>query len=485
MGRSKGKMDKIINRKIKLIQLLYSYTTYTGLQEIADSMGLTIKTIQLELSEIVEQLNLNNYGIKLVNEGTTYYLEREAINHIDLLYFSIEKESLFFFFTNKLFYNQLNPKKLYESYHYSYSHFHKRKIEYGNHLLKYELSFSSKPLSIVGSETMIRFYFFSFYWEKYGKIEWPFSHVEKEWVLSLVRKIEKDIKLILSEIEQLKLAYWVAVILNRTLNGHFIADSQFVEKESNFIAHQKNVAWRELFFDDINKVDSNTINQELTYLMSIVLLVLDGKKIRGLIAQNQVDYKVGDVMDLSLKFCQSVQEAFKLKIEWELMLNSVYLVFYSEMKLSGKVCSQKEKYNVNKNASTYKLFIEKYQKFSLDLIETTEQFRSFINVSELWEELMLIVFHVADMDSYRPRLTAQIKLAAGNLEERLLMNCLNQLDYKIKYETEGKSPVDLVITDIYFEQSDDVTTYFPWNRTSIQDNFKRLSHFLKEFKFTR
>lgn len=96
MGRSKGKMDKIINRKIKLIQLLYSYTTYTGLQEIADSVGLTIKTIQLELSEIVEQLNLNNYGIKLVNEGTTYYLEREAINHIDLLYFSIEKESLFF-----------------------------------------------------------------------------------------------------------------------------------------------------------------------------------------------------------------------------------------------------------------------------------------------------------------------------------------------------------------------------------------------------
>ena len=66
MGRSKGKMDKIINRKIKLIQLLYSYTTYTGLQEIADSMGLTIKTIQLELSEIVEQLNLTNYGIKLV-----------------------------------------------------------------------------------------------------------------------------------------------------------------------------------------------------------------------------------------------------------------------------------------------------------------------------------------------------------------------------------------------------------------------------------
>lgn len=94
-------MDKIINRKIKLIQLLYSYTTYTGLQEIADSVGLTIKTIQLELSEIVEQLNLNNYGIKLVNEGTTYYLEREAINHIDLLYFSIEKESLFFFFTIK------------------------------------------------------------------------------------------------------------------------------------------------------------------------------------------------------------------------------------------------------------------------------------------------------------------------------------------------------------------------------------------------
>lgn len=79
-------MDKIINRKIKLIQLLYSYTTYTGLQEIADSMGLTIKTIQLELAEIVEQLNLTNYGIQLVNEGAAYYLEREAINHIDFLY---------------------------------------------------------------------------------------------------------------------------------------------------------------------------------------------------------------------------------------------------------------------------------------------------------------------------------------------------------------------------------------------------------------
>lgn len=77
---------------------------------------------------------------------------------------------------------------------------------------------------------MIRFYFFSFYWEKYGKNEWPFSHVGKEWVLSLVRKIAKDTQLILSEVEQLKLAYWVAVILNCTLRGHFIADGQFVEK---------------------------------------------------------------------------------------------------------------------------------------------------------------------------------------------------------------------------------------------------------------
>ncbi|WP_413518317.1 helix-turn-helix domain-containing protein [Carnobacterium maltaromaticum] len=480
-------MDKIINRKIKLIQLLYSYTTYTGLQEIADSMGLTIKTIQLELSEIVEQLNLNDYGIKLVNAGANYYLEREAINHIDLLYFSLEKESLFFFFTNKLFYNQLNPKKLYEIYHYSYSHFHKRKIEYGNHLRKYDLSFSSKPLSIVGSEMMIRFYFFSFYWEKYGKIEWPFSHVEKKWVLSLVRKIEEDTQLSLSEIEQLKLAYWLAVILNRTLNSHFIADSQFVEQQSNYIIHQKNVAWRELFFDDINQMDSRTVNQELIYLMSILLLVLDGKKNKEFFTQKQIYYQFGDVIDLSLKFCQSVQGAFQLKsgIEWELMLNSVYRVFYCEMKLSGKGRNEKEEYNVNKNASTYKLFIEKYQKFCLDLMETNEQFRSFINVSELWEELMLIVLQVADMNLYRPSLTAQIKLAAGNLEERLLMDYLNQLDYRINYEIDGKNSVDIVITDIYSEQSNHIATYFPWNTTSTQDNFKRLSHFLKEFKFTR
>lgn len=64
------------------------------------------------------------------------------------------------------------------------------------------------------------------------------------------------------------------------------------------------------------------------------------------------------------------------------------------------------------------------------------------------------------------------------------MNYLNQLDYKIKYQTDGNNPVDLVITDSYFEQNNENVKYFPWNRTSIEDNFRCLKYFLEEFNFT-
>lgn len=279
-------MDKIIERNITLIKLIYSYDEFVSVGTLAKYMGLSNKTVKVELENIREYLLKNDCGFFIEKQKSTYYLKRKTVHFLDRLVLDINKSSTYFFFTSHLFYHKTNLRDQFNRNYYSISYFYKSKNKYEKILNRYGLSLSSVPTQLVGDEGIIRFYFYSFYWKNYGKIEWPFTHLKKEKSIEIVQRIEESIQIYFTKIEKLKLAYWIAIVIYRTWNQQFIS-SGFISKNLIDIECKKDSDWFKFLFSEKKKIDCNIFKMEAKFLMSIILLIVDTKNFGRLVNEKK------------------------------------------------------------------------------------------------------------------------------------------------------------------------------------------------------
>ncbi|MGO2962847.1 MAG: helix-turn-helix domain-containing protein [Carnobacterium maltaromaticum] len=472
-------MDKIIERNIKLIKLLYSYDEFVSVGILAKYMGLSTKTLKIELERIGDYLSINNFGFLIKKHESTYYLERKSVHFLDRLVLDINKSSTYFFVTSHLFYNKTGLRDKFNRKYYSVSYFYKSKNKYEKILSKYGLSLSSVPTQLIGDEGIIRFYFYSFYWKNYGKVEWPFSHIKKEKSIEIVQRIEDSIQISFTKIEQLKLAYWIAIIMYRTWDQHFISSGFIAENLIN-IEWKKDSDWFKFLFPNKKKIDCKILKKEVTFLMSMVLLIVDTKNFRRLVNEKKVIYKDGCILDFAIKYCEIANKNFRFKGDMGCQTNlyTIYRLLYNWFILNGSF-DQSIIYDKNEESISL-LFNDAYQKFISELSSTTVAWwQNYKEQTDIWEELRQIILNSVELDSYQPTYKVYLYLSKGILEETIIMEHLNKLPYNLTFEKEMNSSVDLIITDIYLTEEEATTRCFFWNDTSIEKNSAYLQYYIE------
>lgn len=472
-------MDKIIERNITLIKLLYSYNEFVSVGELVKYMGLSSKTIKAELESISEYLRLNNYGFFLIEQESNYYLERKSVNYLDHLLLNINKNSTYFFITSHLFYNKTNIRDQFNRKYYSVSYFYKSKNKYEETLNRYGLSLSSSPTQLVGDEGVIRFFFYSFYWDNYGKIEWPFTHIKKEQSIEIVKSIEDSIQISFTKIEQLKLAYWIAVIVYRTWNQQFIS-SGFIVENLNDIECKKDSDWIKFLYPKKKTIDCKIWKKEENFMMSIILLIVDTGNFGRLVNEKKVIYKEGDILDFSIKYCEIAGKNFRFKrdINWQTIVYAVYRLLYNRLILNGNFYHQT--ISGKKEGRISLLFNEAYKKFVSELSNSTVAwFKNYKEQAEIWKELRKIILNSVEIEMYQPTFKVYLCLTKGALEEIIIKEHLSKLTYNLSFEKELSSSVDLIITDIYLGKEELPAHYFFWNDTSIDNNITYLNYFFE------
>ncbi|WP_317945321.1 helix-turn-helix domain-containing protein [Carnobacterium maltaromaticum] len=474
-------MDKIINRKIKIIQLLYSYKSSIEVEEIAKLMRLTKKTIRIELIDLANYLKSNDYGIRIVNSRNKVFIERDIVMKLDELTFSLQKESIFFFFTNALFNNNLNKNDLEGRYHYSDSHFHFHKNKYIEYLENSDMKLSPNPFNIIGDEIIIRFYFYNFYWKNYGKIEWPFTSIKYEKLILIIENIESATGISLNKIEKKKFAYWLAVIFKRTLNDDLLSSNQRIEKIIKLGENENFSFLIEEMFKNVSMVQHDLVFKEIDFILSVMFMILDEKNFRNLFIEKFFIYEFGDIFDFSMQFCENIRENFIFKDNNDsfiIMTKLVYNEFYNGRVLSGNIKNDLNKYDLDEDSIVYKLFSKAYAQVISKLFKKTNIFDKNKNQFLLWDNLKYIVFQIVDLRTFYPQLTIKINLERGYLEELNLRNSLKTLKYNFIYEINESRLTDLIITDIDLEDINNRSPYFIVNYIDAKINFNRLSYFI-------
>lgn len=363
---------------------------------------------------------------------------------------------------------------------YSDSFFYKNKNKYAKKLEKLGLTLSSEPTRLIGDEGTIRFYLYSFYWENYRKTKWHFSHFKKEHAMIIIEEIEESIQLSFTEIEKLKLSYLLAVSVNRLCNQQILGDNVITEN-FNYIKCSKDIDWKKFLFLKRTKIEHQTWKQETMFILSSLLLILDAENLGKLISEKKIVYKKGDILDSAIQFSKMIEKDFRIKadIDWQVIVYAVYRVLYNQLILQGKFNNQVISSIEDNIASS--IFEEIYWKGVSEFIDSTDNSRNiYRKYPEILKDLKPIVRDSIDITAYQSSVTVYLCLTKGKLEEILVQEHLNKLNYNLVFEKEPNNGINLIITDTYLKLKDTDARYFFWNDTSIENNCISLNNFLKE-----
>ncbi|EOO27161.1 hypothetical protein IIU_05936 [Bacillus cereus VD133] len=261
-------MEKEIYRKIQILDIIASENRWFTTEELAESLSCSEKTVRTDMKIITNTLP-EGWEIKTA-KGRGIFLSKSDDMSISTLQ-SIFKRTTISSQIIQIFFNKqiqtipelsdmlfMHPSSLY-------------KIMNGirANLMNFNLTIEKSPLRITGCELQIRLFYYDFFFQIYGRGEWPFSHCEGSDLLIYVNRLENDSQVNLSLETKNRLIYVLAVMLQRIKQGfvlHLNEDVVLAAKENPMHEKVLNMC------NEIQKVYNIDINLSEQVFITIVFL---------------------------------------------------------------------------------------------------------------------------------------------------------------------------------------------------------------------
>ncbi|MBC1475733.1 hypothetical protein HB852_14045 [Listeria grandensis] len=230
-------MDFLFSRKQRLLYemltILYSENRFWTLDELAVKIPLSRPTIQSNLQLISQLLEPLQEDARLIRSFKGSYLYKKpsiGFNRIRLLLLT---ESIPFKFIDSITFKKHPSLSAFcEDNYISKSHFYKIIQECKTFLSDYEIIFHYANMEFKGKETNIRYFLYSFLWECYGGIKWPFStHKDNRHFAKQRDLLSEELNFSFSYLEQLRHSFLVNITKLRFEQGYTIGS----ETPSNII----------------------------------------------------------------------------------------------------------------------------------------------------------------------------------------------------------------------------------------------------------
>lgn len=204
-------------RQLRILEYLFENPSWIHLDPLAEALGINSRIIKSDIKEMRDVLSCfeiqsSTAGIRLANNGNMG-IER-IYRHVlqDSSNFQVLKA---FFLLEKPF----TYEHLAQTLDISLPSLRKKVAEINNILQnKYRFKLKVTPISIIGDERDIRFFFAQYFHEAYGYFKWPFTD-SREDIEEFVAFFIKMTKFPASYANLLQIETQIAVNLQRLKNG--------------------------------------------------------------------------------------------------------------------------------------------------------------------------------------------------------------------------------------------------------------------------
>mgnify|MGYP005983018755 CR=1 FL=1 len=241
-------------RRILLLSMLHDTEDWITTEALSTRLRCSPKTIMMDCRYLEnhwpEFLSIDTskkHGVKL-------FL---SIHHsVHEVYIDIIKSSEAFSLMETIFfYPGETSEELEKRCFMSSSTLYRLTKKFKQPLKERNMTLSRNPFVISGkSEREIRFFFTAYFVEAYGIHHWPFQ-LKKDKIIQLVRRINDDFQLYLSDIRMMHMAFSIAVTITRISQG-FVAQSEMREKDRTTIKKQKGL--HQAYRQDLDSIIDDT-----------------------------------------------------------------------------------------------------------------------------------------------------------------------------------------------------------------------------------
>lgn len=207
-------------RRLEVIEHLYASNRWLTLKEIAQNTASSERILKQDMIMLREQfskevLQTSHRGIRLVLPSN---------KDIDDVYRLILKNSLAFNFIEQLIYDETKTvTELAEELFVSPSTLIRLIKKINLSLGAYYVQVQTNPCKMISeSEENIRYFYISYFSERYSNFEWPFKTIDQSFFEQFLLSLAKLVYPPLDFADFKRLKHWTAIPFLRTQQGHYV-----------------------------------------------------------------------------------------------------------------------------------------------------------------------------------------------------------------------------------------------------------------------
>ncbi|PEL95293.1 hypothetical protein CN602_28805 [Bacillus cereus] len=210
-----------LKRHYDLLKFISYEKRWFSLQEIAENLNCSVKTIQRDLIQIIDYLPAD-WSIQ-TSKQKEIRLKKPAFSSIDVIQIEYFKNTLLIQTLKKLLYNNIKTiDELARSLYIQTTKMRSVLIEVESYLNQYNLKFKKRPLRIEGNETNLLLMYYKLYLKSYDKQEWPFQEFKQNMFANFLQEIEKIMGIKFYKESIRKLSIFISIYLMRKKNRYAI-----------------------------------------------------------------------------------------------------------------------------------------------------------------------------------------------------------------------------------------------------------------------
>lgn len=442
-------LDKLIKRKIAMLDLLND-SEELSIQEMQPKLRVTVKTIRKDLNELLVDSPYSEDDVSIEKHGSKYSLIKKETTNVEIIKTNFKKKSLFF----KIYYSVFKENFLISNNPENQFFCSKTKIYKEFKLLKKYVESKGVDIDrrdtgyyLKGSELLIRFQAYHYFWGIYKGIEGLVNSEFKKKVNQLVYEIECDLGVNFSTIDRERLKSWFWISEVRIDLGKWIEKNKYFKESAPILLNMKKIEQKiSLFLSDSKE---SYLNQEEVDFLVLVLKMILRKSL-----YNNKDKVINesDVFNLGNKFMLEFEQKFDVKKD-----------FFSISYLIGEALF----YHQNLNIDLLNISIVEHSKVELFDRYLDEFFSNFVvenklkmaNKEKLYAYLYSLCYEQVAINNYKPKLCIAVRISEGEFYEHKIKQELMKLKYNLNLEEKDLKLTDLIITDYINEEHEDKILY--------------------------
>ncbi|AWC30238.1 BglG family transcription antiterminator [Bacillus cytotoxicus] len=274
-------MEKEIERKINLLNILVQEKKWFTLLELEKRLNSSSKTIRKDIVVINDLLPTGTTIHSKKGKGVKLSLPQDQ--SISEVISKLLKQSRTFLVLQQLLEESSSTvTSLSENLYLPISSTNTVLRRLARYIKKFGLSLQKKPLQIIGNEFQIILMFSERYLEAFIEDEWPFPEYKEEVLLSYVDYIEEKLGILFYSNDRRRLVFILAILFKRMNQGYKVQFSEWVIKNTLESLYYKKIFEGEHI---IKKDGNRPLHIEEQVLLIIII------KLSSYVSENETNSK--------------------------------------------------------------------------------------------------------------------------------------------------------------------------------------------------